>query len=281
MPDHPAKFSASVLSAIKEITRRRIKKGEFVLDPFGGTGRIHDLADEMGWKSAAVEIEPEWAAMHPRTKQGDSTKLTKMAWLKRLVTRYFGIAAVITSVCYGNRMADHHNAKERCKSCGGSGKVPLGDPRGTGIWPIEATEQDCARCGGHGRNKYKRLTYKHRLDRRDPETGEVMDLHPRNTGQMHFKEGECEYKAVHALVWAEVAALKPRWIILNVSDFYAGDNPDGTPHRMEVSQWHVDRLAMHGYHEVERIEVATPRMGFGQNRDKRVEHEYVIALRRK
>ena len=73
-----------------------------VLDPFAGVGTIHKLRD-WGYKTFGVELEPDWAAVHPRTVQGDATDLP------------FGdqtFDAVFTSPVYGNRMSDHHNAKD-------------------------------------------------------------------------------------------------------------------------------------------------------------------------
>jgi hypothetical protein len=68
-----------------------------VLDPFAGTGKIHELKNCITF---GVELEPEWALMHPRTYVGDATKLPD----------HFNDAfhMVITSPCYANRMADHH-----------------------------------------------------------------------------------------------------------------------------------------------------------------------------
>jgi tRNA G10 N-methylase Trm11 len=70
-----------------------------VLDPFAGTGRVHLL----GAQSWGIEIEPEWASMHPRTIVGD-------ALLLPFVEDSFD--AVVTSCTYGNRLADHHEARD-------------------------------------------------------------------------------------------------------------------------------------------------------------------------
>ena len=79
-----------------------------MLDPFAGTGRIHQLygarsVDEAEVETFGVEIEPEWANMHPRTVVGDATALP-------FVDDSFD--CIVTSPCYGNRMADHHEAKD-------------------------------------------------------------------------------------------------------------------------------------------------------------------------
>ena len=99
-PRHPARYSAELLptlaSALAGCTR--------ILDPFGGVGGIFTLAPFLpGCTIEAVEIEPEWAAQHPRTTLGSALALPWPAG-------YFD--AVCTSPCYGNRMADHHEARD-------------------------------------------------------------------------------------------------------------------------------------------------------------------------
>jgi tRNA G10 N-methylase Trm11 len=76
--------------------------GDWVLDPFAGTGGVHFL-DQFGFPTVGVEIEPEWAGAHSRTVQGDATRLPFADGVFPLV---------FTSPCFGNRMADHHNARD-------------------------------------------------------------------------------------------------------------------------------------------------------------------------
>jgi tRNA G10 N-methylase Trm11 len=73
-----------------------------VLDPFAGIGGVHDL-DLFGYHTVGVELEPKWAAAHPRTIVGDATSLP-------FADESFKF--VVTSPCFGNRMADHHNAQD-------------------------------------------------------------------------------------------------------------------------------------------------------------------------
>ena len=82
--------------------RRLLNRRRLVLDPFAGTGLIHQVHD----RAIGVEIEPEWAAMHPRTVVGDATCLP-------FDSQVFD--AIATSPCYGNRMADHHDARDGSK----------------------------------------------------------------------------------------------------------------------------------------------------------------------
>lgn len=97
---HPAKFSDNVLDAIEAaLIRAHLTNDAVILDPFAGVGKVHRLP----WVTRGVELEPEWAAQHPDTIVGDATDLP-------FPDATFD--AVVTSPCYGNRMADHHEARD-------------------------------------------------------------------------------------------------------------------------------------------------------------------------
>jgi hypothetical protein len=92
---HPAKFSDPIL----EVLDGALPASGLVLDPFAGTGRIHELATETR-HTVGVEIESEWADMHPDTREGDALNLAEAG---------FGVGsvdAICTSPTYGNTMAD-------------------------------------------------------------------------------------------------------------------------------------------------------------------------------
>lgn len=93
---HPARYPSAVLEVMADLLAGRPR----VLDPFAGTGRIHELA-ERGWDTLGIEIEPEWAALHERTRVGNALALK---------FRAASFDAIATSPTYGNRMADHHDA---------------------------------------------------------------------------------------------------------------------------------------------------------------------------
>jgi SAM-dependent methyltransferase len=95
---HPAKFSKELLEELRFL----VAECRLILDPFAGTGLVHAL----GVPSVGVELEPEWATMHPRTIVGNALRLP----FKRA-----SFDAVVTSPTYGNRMADHHEAKDASK----------------------------------------------------------------------------------------------------------------------------------------------------------------------
>jgi hypothetical protein len=71
---HPARFTSTILDTLA----RLIPPGSRVLDPFAGTGRIHELPCET-W---GVELEPEWANMHPRTIVGNARHLNDLLLLR-------------------------------------------------------------------------------------------------------------------------------------------------------------------------------------------------------
>jgi hypothetical protein len=95
---HPARYSDAMLALFAEL----LPPVEYptVLDPFAGTGRIHELPNA----TAGIEIEPKWAALHDDTIEGDA--LLVMAMMRR------SFDAIATSPTFGNRLADHHHASD-------------------------------------------------------------------------------------------------------------------------------------------------------------------------
>jgi hypothetical protein len=106
--EHPAPFSDRILATI---AARLVEQGplDVLVDPFAGTGRVHDLRHLASVaRTIGVELEPEWAAKHPDTICGDALRL-------REVLASVGVAqvdAVCTSPTYANRLADHHEARD-------------------------------------------------------------------------------------------------------------------------------------------------------------------------
>lgn len=112
LPTHPAKFSDPIVEQLDRLVRaeqRRLGRPITVLDPFAGVGRIHRLARPDRITTVGVEIEPEWAGCHRDTICADA-----IAWMARRAHAVdeplFDVIA--TSPCYGNRLADSHNAKD-------------------------------------------------------------------------------------------------------------------------------------------------------------------------
>lgn len=123
-PKHPAKFSPAILDVLaREVSRehnRRVKAGHdralplLLVDPFAGVGRCHTLAMPGKVHTLGVEIQHQWAACHRQTVCADS--LEWMAAPSYRIPNFpdwpGGADIVATSPCYGNRLADHHDARD-------------------------------------------------------------------------------------------------------------------------------------------------------------------------
>ncbi len=96
---HPARYSDELLKIFAE----QLEDGWSVLDPFAGTGRIHELRNLIHVETVGVEIEKEWADLWEWTVHGNALALD-------FEDEVFD--AVVTSPTYGNRLADHHEASD-------------------------------------------------------------------------------------------------------------------------------------------------------------------------
>jgi hypothetical protein len=115
-------------------------------------------------------------------------------------------------------------------------------------------------------DKSKRITYRHKLGR---------VLTPGNAGMMYFrakgKKGY-EYRVLHQIVCREIYRVLSRYYILNTKNFWNG----GELH--EVSEWHLRMAEENGFRLIEHHKVDVDGMGYGQNRDVRVDHENVYVF---
>lgn len=201
-----------VIADEAELNEARLR----VLDPMAGIGRIHDL-DRCGvYETIGVELEQEWVDAHPKTLQGDVTDLPD-EW-------FDSFDAVVTSPPYGNRMADHHNAKD------GS----------------------------------KRITYKHVLGR---------DLTDGSGAGMQW--GFSYQRWATSVVDAMAYMVKPGGlVVLNISNHIRKGQ------EMLVSEYWLTELLRYGLKFERAIDVDTPRMGFGENGNLRVDREWVFVTRK-
>lgn len=195
-----------------------------------------------GVETVGVELEPEWAHQHPRTIVGDS----------RLLAALFDdvkFDVVCTSPGYANRMSDHHDAKERCKECGATGKVG---------------RKRCPKCDGKGFREYKRNTYKHYLGR---------DLTEGNSGAMQWGD---EYRQLHVDVWGQLPGVMTEGglFVLNVSNHIRKHEV------VKVAEWHRKTILAMGCWNLEATRrVKTQRNRQGANHQARVPFEMVYAFR--
>ena len=103
---HPARYSAGMLPIFVDIMAYELFASFVslkVLDPFAGTGRIHDLRDLITVETVGVELESEWADLHADTICGNALHLP---------FEDYEFDVICTSPTYGNRLADSHNASD-------------------------------------------------------------------------------------------------------------------------------------------------------------------------
>lgn len=243
---HPAKFSPEVIDVLRVLVRAESRRQQvprpLVLDSFGGVGRIHQLDDIA--VTQAVELRPRWAACHARTRCGDATRLPHW-WSRR-----FHVWA--TSPCYGNRLRDHHEARDTCKNCDGRG----GHENGDGARP-------CAVCKGSGRSV--RRSYAH--DYGEPFT------HANDAGVLRF--GTAAYDRLHLRAYQQAhrCVVDGGGALLNVSAFVERKE------MVDTVPWHRDAMRSVGWRYVRTVPVVTKRMTFGANRE-RAPHEVVLVFRK-
>lgn len=104
MPNHPARFSSELIPIFCDLLQQYAPLANTVFDPFGGTGeRLDELASLLPqMQFRATEIEPLWHVSE-RVCLGNALRLPLFD---------DSVDVVLTSPAYGNRMADHHNAKD-------------------------------------------------------------------------------------------------------------------------------------------------------------------------
>lgn len=100
MTAHPAKFSDPILDRIAEMLASNVDYRPLVIDPFAGTGKVHQLSSV---RCVGVELEPEWAEMHPANIVANTLQLPFADGT---------FEGLISSPCYGSRLADSHNARD-------------------------------------------------------------------------------------------------------------------------------------------------------------------------
>ena len=116
---HNAKFSRNITDEITSIVRGIEYKVPIlrVLDPMGGVGGIFDLHAVDNLAIDMVEIEHEWAVSattHPLADP-DMDNVYNADFLTWEPAAYWLYDIIVTSPTYGNRMADHHEAKDGSK----------------------------------------------------------------------------------------------------------------------------------------------------------------------
>lgn len=257
--DHPAKFTKTVLAEMGVWLQREAdleRRSLFVLDPFAGVGRVHQLATTWGICSLGVEIEPEWAACHEDTICGDALALTDLFPMEQ--DRFDVIA---TSPCYGNRLADHHDAQDlaRCPDCAPDPPSPA-----------------CETCHGRGRTTSlsRRNTYTHRL--RAATEDPTRTLAPTSSATIPWGP---RYRQFHERAYRQMlAVLRPGGLVMvNISNFLETSKGVTVEHR--VAEWTLGVWLNLGSTIIAIPRIETPRNRQGANYDVRVDGELLLVLR--
>lgn len=106
-PAHPARYNKAFLP----VFARMIRDKKFIFDPLAGTGeRLLELKEKYLPDTVFIgtEIEKEWADITPSIV----INMDVFKYLRFTSLRFDGI---LTSPVFGNRMSDHHNAKDASK----------------------------------------------------------------------------------------------------------------------------------------------------------------------
>jgi len=292
-PRHPAPYPRYVIARLAmwlNAERRGLGRPLRVLDPMAGIGHIHDLPRSLVSETVGVELEPEWAHARPGTIVGDATALPE-DW-----TGMFD--AVVVSPYYGNRMSDHHEARDSCPECVGTGSAWVADGCADAPWLCpDCRNIECA-CGGIGRvmkehvavcsacrvrrcktcggsGLSRRYTYTHALGRK---------LSPNNAGQMHWPSSS--YLTLHKSAWAEAwrvlrpaTKTEPAGIMLcNVKNHLRKVN--GELVEQYVTEWHTRTLTDTGFKIGAVDSFTAPGLRHGANRGVRTMNEHIIAGRK-
>lgn len=264
--NHPATYSDEILRVIRIILDKRVadpaaqigRKAK-ILDPFAGTGRVHQLRPP--YFTYGVEIEKEWADLRVGTLHGDSRDLVNLLSGSGILP----FDAVVTSPTYANRMADSHTVSA-CLSCRGEGKIfSLGvDPSYLG--PLLSTiKVECPDCEGTGKaDNSKRITYTHVLGHK---------LAEGNSGGMQWG---IEYRKLHIQVWEQCYDIlrKSGYLILNIKDHIRNFKAQRVP------EWHRRILEEIGFGLVDWYKVAAPSMKYGKNSELRFDYEHIFVFRK-
>lgn len=196
MTDHPSPFTAQLIRDIQPL----VPPGEYprVLDPFAGIGGIHRLANT----TVGIELEPEWAWQHPDTIVGNALHLP-------FDNSEFD--AIVTSPTFGNRMADHHDAKDG--TVRNTYKHKLGRD-------LSADNSGAMQWGDEYRDFHVRAW---KEATRVTKQGGRFVLHVKN----HIRKGEEQHVAEwHLSTLIGIGWVLKEWVILNSKGLKFGANRD-------------------------------------------------------
>jgi hypothetical protein len=243
---HSAKYSISILKLLKALVNDEDRPIPGILfDPFAGVGSGSVIRQD--WQG--IELEPEYAAEHPKVTQGNALDLSDYP---------DGIGCITTSPTYGNRMAGNYTGSF-CKTCGGCGAQ------------ASAVDPLCPTCKGSGTDAHRRRGYAVDLQR---------PLHEDNSGLWTFgknyKDFHRDWLGLIAEVISNTGEGTPGFI-LNMSDHWKTSHISNEPFQeyVHVCRWWLTTANVFGWKLLEAHSVNTPRNKEGANQH-RVPYEQVF-----
>lgn len=167
--------------------------------------------------------------------------------------------------CYGNRLSDHHDARDKCKAAGCEGgqieRLATPDEVDNGH-ELGVAWDTCSKCKGSGLSVRRSYTHDYGAP-----------LERNNAGTMPF--GSVAYELLHRRAWRQVRRVlrSDGLFLLNVSDFVRKSATQ------PVVGWHTSAVRDLGFKFVRAHPVDTPRLRYGSNADARAAFEYVLVFR--
>lgn len=232
---HPATYTESLFPVFAEM----LAGADSILDPMAGTGKIFKLRDYgITAPIYANELQPRWACWHPETHVGDATALP-------LADNSFG--AICVSPAFGNRMSDHHNARDKSKrnTYRHYHGEPL-HPNNSGAMPWGPKYWEFHKKAWMEARRVLRPGGPFVLDIKD--FLKTVPLH--RTKQPYFRVESVNEAKGKAVV------------------------------RVLVTRWHCDLLEYYGFAECYRVDVPCPGNRQGANGQQRIDTHTVIKFRK-
>lgn len=257
-PRHDAKYSPAVIKILDQLLPSITG---LIVDPFAGTGQ-HLATLDNGRGIYGIEIEPDWAAASTWVHQGDALGRTGYP---------LDTAAIVTSPCYGNRLADPYLGRP-CDHCY-QGQQPSGPTGADGY-------HKCEECNGTGHDpKDQKRRFSYAISLGHP-------VHKASAASLHFWNDQRGYHYRHFHnTWlrtiTHVLTPGPNRLILNMKDHYrqATINGETAQRRQHACNWWVTAASEAGFRLTSAHVADTAGIGFGANMQTgKVDHEMVFVF---